>query len=70
LYLEWAQLESGTLELDSDGSGGIRCREWMGDWEANELILSWSTTQEGIAVLRQELDQGRPSARAFIQKNR
>ena len=66
LFQQWAEHgNSGDLELDADGSGGIRAHEWQGDHDRSELVVSWSSLADGIKTLTAELTSGCPSMRAF-----
>lgn len=69
LYQQWAVGESGTLELDENGAGGIRMTIDLGDSSRDDLVVHWNTLAEGIAALRKEIDEHRPGARKFYQQN-
>lgn len=69
LYQEWSSSESGTLELDENGAGGIRMCIHFGDSSRDDLVVHWNSLAEGIAVLRREIDEHRPGARKFNEEN-
>jgi hypothetical protein len=69
LYQQWGEHgNSGTLELDTDGSGGIRMSD--PDDFSGRLVVSWSSLEDGVRILLEQLTSGCPAASEYYRSIR
>ncbi|MBY0548632.1 MAG: hypothetical protein K2W95_15280 [Candidatus Obscuribacterales bacterium] len=71
LFQQWGEHgNSGHLELESDGSGGIRMADPDIDSMRSDLVVSWNTHAEGVIALTEQLTSGCPAASVFYRSCR
>lgn len=66
LFQQWGEHgNAGRLELENDGSGGIRMDDPDINSSNSSLVVSWNTHADGVIALTEQLTSGCPAASAF-----